>query len=91
MKLRSRFSTTGSAGAVFFIGSVALSGYFYVSMMEGVARGRFEPGLATQPMLYVALTTIGALGIAMMLGGREIVSDDVIEQERLEAAAKRKP
>ena len=82
MKLRSRFSTTGSTGALFFIGSVALNGYFYVSMIEDVARGRFEQGLSSQPMLYVVLSTIGALGIAMMLGGREIVSDDVLERER---------
>jgi len=82
MKLRMRFSPTGSLGAIFFIGSVAISGYSYVATMERLTRGQSPVGIQGEPYLYVLLSTIAALGIAMMIGGREIVSDgDLIVED----------
>ncbi|HBS99659.1 MAG TPA: hypothetical protein DEB47_07280 [Citreicella sp.] len=76
-----RFSSTGSLGALFFIGSIAGSGYSYTTMMEGLVRGDLPSGITADPLLYVVLSTIGALGVVMMIGGREIVSQEVHDQE----------
>lgn len=86
MKLRIRFTGTGSLGALFFVGATLLSGLAYTDMMRRALSPYSQPWITAQPFLYVVLSTIGALGIAMMLSGREIVSERVAKREEAEAA-----
>lgn len=82
MKLRMRFTNSGLMGAVLFIASILLGGFLYAAMLARLSRGTLSAGIEAEPFTYVVLTTIGAFGFVMMLSGRELVSAEIIENER---------
>lgn len=82
MKFQLRFTGTGSLGAIFFVGATLISGLAYTDMMRRALSPHASPSFSSHPLLYVALSTIGALGLAMMLSGRELVSGEIAEMEQ---------
>lgn len=82
MIYRMRFTPTGTAGAAMFVGSIALSSWGAALTLKIVMRGRSTDGLFSQPMLYALCAIVGALGFAMMLQGREIITPDELPPAR---------